>query len=342
MGKVTIREYEVSEFRGNFPDVPTAAGVDLDALRAQDNDAMFISLPIIPKIGATSQNGLLYDEALADSIIAQINTKRPEGIFGHLKDEDRATSYPEAAAIWIGAKKENGAVWAKAFLASPTAKERIRRLKATGGQIATSIYGKGDYETIRPGVRRLTNFDLESLDFAPPARAALRNGSQPNVTAELEQEIPEMTKEEVVAELTVADIPAPLREQIVTELQTTVSELQATVAEYQRREFDALLDSRVAELTAWQVTTEENKRRLESFRRTLRNSIVSKLAGQHEATVVAETIDAVWADLQPIAETVRDALAGPAAVVSGKVKSSTAWRDELVANAGKMRAERGI
>lgn len=344
MSKEAVQEYTIGEFRGTFPDVPTAAGVDLDALRAHDSDLMMVTVPIIPQIGATSRNGLLYDEALAASIVAQINEKRPDGIWGHLKEEERSTAFPEPAATWVGALKVDNAVWAKALINGP-AKERIRRLKATGGQIATSIYGKGDFEPVSQGVRRLKNFDLESLDFAPPARAALRNGTQPIVTAELEieQETVEMDRNQIISELTVADIPAPLREQIVAELRQAVSdrdvlvsELQTTVSEYRRREFSTAVKAKVAALTNWPVTEAAAVAKLDAFRRTLESRIVAELAG--DATKLETVAETVWGDLQPLAETVRDALAGPAAVVTSKVGKRPKLEDTPEARA-KARSE---
>lgn len=345
MSKEFVQEYAVSEFRGSFPDVPIAAGVDMEALRAHDPDPMFISIPIIPQIGATSRNGLLYDDALAAAIVAQINEKRPDGIWGHLKEEERSTAFPEPAATWIGAVKVDNAVWAKALISGP-AKERIRRLKATGGQIATSIYGKGDYEPVSAGVRRLRNFDLESLDFAPPARAALRNGVQPIVTAELEieQETVEMDKNQIISELTVADIPAPLREQIVAELRQAVTdrdvlvtELQTTVSEFRRREFGAAVKAKVAALTAWNVTDAANLTKLDAFRRTLESRIVAELAG--DASKLEAVAETVWGDLQPLAETVRDALAGPAAIVASKVGSKRPKLEDTPEARAKARSE---
>ena len=164
-----------------------------------------------------------------------------------------------------------------------------------------------------------------------------------------------MTKEELLAGLALTDIPQTIREQIVagaqtvaelqqavTERDTLVSELQTTIAEYRRVQFDASIDARIAELTNWNVTGDAAKAKLDAFRRTLRGRIVAELGEERGAEQVAETVNTVWADLQPIAETVRDALAGPPAIVGGKAAGREAWKDELVANAGKMRAERGI
>ena len=72
-----IREYTIGEFRGDFPNVPTADGVDLEALSELDPEPLFVTLPVVPKVGSVSTNGLLYDERLLDDIEEQINAKRP-------------------------------------------------------------------------------------------------------------------------------------------------------------------------------------------------------------------------------------------------------------------------
>lgn len=354
-----VQEYMVSEFRGNFPDIPVAPGVDLAELKALDPDPVFVTLPVIPKVGMVSKNGLLYDDALVQSVEQQINNKRPGGIFGHLKDTDRNTAFPIPEGMWLGAKREGEQLWAKAYIPPGAARDHIKRLKAVGGQISTSIYGKGDYEpTKQAGVRRLTNFDLESLDFAPPQRAALGHGAVPIVTSEMEQENPEMDKQQIIAELTASDIPAALREQIVAEYKTQVTDrdtviatLKEQVVEYQRQKLDAAIDAKVVELTAWQVTGDAAKAKLEAFRRTLRSRLVAELAALRQAqgtaaepaeAKLADVAETVWADLQPLAETVRDALAGPPALVGSKTPRSQQWRDDLVSKAGELRAQYGI
>lgn len=340
----TVKELTVGELRGSFPDVPIADGVNMDELRAMDPDPVFLTLPIVPSVGAVSKNGLLYDEALVNSIETQINSKRPGGRFGHLREDERDTAFPIPDSMWLGAKREGNTLWAKAYVHG-AAREHVKRLKAVGGSIATSIYGKGQYEpTDKKGVRRLINFDLESLDFAPPERAALGYAAAPIVTSEMETE---MDRNQIISELTVEDIPARLRDQIVAEFRTQVADrdtliaqLQTTVAEFRRQQTESAIDAKVAELTAWQVTGDAAKAKLEAFRRTLRSRLVAELAGDvGKLGTVAET---VWADLQPLAETVRDALAGPPAIVAGKSKATASWRDELAKKAPELRAQYGI
>lgn len=174
-----------------------------------------------------------------------------------------------------------------------------------------------------------------------------------------------MNRDQIIAELTAGDIPQALREQIIAEAgqqsrqATRIAELQQqvddtnallttaqeTIAEYQRERFEAGIDTRVKELTNWSVRGEEAEKKLAAFRRTLKARIVAELGDARDADTVSETVQTVWTDLEPLAETLRDSLAGPAAVIGGKSRKVTdraAWRDELVAKAGELRTQYGI
>lgn len=150
-----------------------------------------------------------------------------------------------------------------------------------------------------------------------------------------------MTREELIAELTAGDIPATIREQIIAEhgqrnsqastiaeLQQRVSdttallsEAQTTIAEYRRTAFVSDIKERVSELTNWPVTGDEAKGKLAAFRRTLQARIVAELGEEREEDKVAETVQAVWDDLKPLAETLRDSLTGGHAIIGGKGRS---------------------
>lgn len=340
MSDEIVREYTVSSFRGKVEDVPIAEGVDVEALRQLDNDPMFVTLPIA-EIGAVSNNGTLYDDALIDSIAEQINTDRPGGIFGHLKEDERGTAFPIPEGLWVGARRIGQTLWAKSYIPPGAARDYVRNLKAVGGQIATSIYGRGKFEKVRDGVRRLTNFKLESLDFAPPSRAALGLGAVPHLTSEMsqEQEAEMPDKAQVISELTVADIPTVLRDAIVAEAakqsgeqatiaeltntvtakDVVIAELTETVEEMRRQRVGAAIDAKVAELTDWNVTTDEGKAKVAKLRELLKGQIAMRLGSDFKAERVAEIAAAAWEDIKPIAETVRDALAGPGAIVHGRV-----------------------
>ena len=338
-----IREYTIGEFRGDFPNVPTADGVDLEALSELDPEPLFVTLPVVPKVGSVSTNGLLYDDRLLGDIEEQINPKRPGANFGHLTDAERDTAFPKPDALWVGALRVGETLWGKAYVRPGAARDYIKTLRAVNGSISTSIFGRGKYEKVAKGVRRLTRFDLETLDFAPPSRAALGGGVTPSLTAEMsgesaEKEDNDMDREQIISELTVADVPDALRtaiveeanagavaEERVTELtqgitdrDAQITELTSVVSEFKVREFESALDGRISELLDWSVEGEEAKSKFDAFVRTLRSRVVSELNGKTETEAINEALTAVWEDLKPLAETVRDALSGPSAIVGGK------------------------
>jgi len=340
MSDEIVREYHVSTFRGKVEDVPIADGVDMEEIRRSDPNAMFVTLPIA-EIGAISNNGLLYDESLVNSIVAQINADRPGGILGHVPDEERSTSFPLPAGLWVGAMLAGETLWAKSYVPPGAAREYMGNLKKVGGQIATSIYGKGKFERVRDGVRRLTNFKLESLDFAPPGRAALGMGAIPHVTAEMdsEQEPIMADKAQVIAELRNAKVTPqrgwqPSGETVdVSEMQGLLAErddritvLETTVGEFRRREFERAVDAVVVEMTDWPVretAPDSNgktaKDKLAALRAMFKRAVVDKMGDEQDSAKVAEMAAAAWEEIKPIAEMMRDALAGPAAIVGGRV-----------------------
>jgi len=343
MTEEIIREYTVGRFRGDFPDVDIAPGVDMEALKELDAAPFFATLPIVPEVGAISENGLLYDEELVSSIEKQINENKPGGIFGHLKDEERNTSYPLPSGMWVGAKRIANTLWGKVYCPPGAGREHIRTLKALGGEIATSIYGKGKFEKVRDGVRRLTNFKLESLDFAPPTRAALGYGAIPYVTSEMNMETTMADKQAVIQELRDATVPpqrgwTPSDTATVSEMTSQlaarddrITVLETTVQEFQRREFERAVDEKVAEMTDWPVgetapdaNGKTGKDKLAALRAMFRRAILEKMADDHTVEGIAEITAEAWEGIRPIAEIVRDALAGPAAVVNGRVQATGA------------------
>jgi len=362
-----VRDYVVGEFRGDFPQISTDARVDLDTLTAGDDKPFFLTLPV-GEVGRVSENGLRYDEELVKAIEAQVVGRG--GIMGHIKLEERATAFPVEDVDWVGAQRQGDTLWGKAYIPPGEVREYVRRLKARGGKLATSIYGPyAQREALQDGTHRIRGLRLESLDLAPADRAALKLGGTFGVTAQMEQskqdtdmeaDMP-VTKEQVIAELTVEEIPQVLRDQIVAgvqadrdakdriaELEQQLSDkdqiigtLQDQLAARQAQDFEAQLDARVAELVDWKVEGDEARGKVEAFRRTVRTRIASELGDARTAEKLAEVSDAVWADMKPLAEMIRDALAGPAARVGGRVRGSHKLDDSPEARK-RARAEMGL
>ncbi len=362
-----IQEYMIGEFRGDFPEVPVAAGVDLEALKADDANPFFVTLPVA-RVGETSANGLLYDEDLVKTIVESVNTEHPTGIMGHLTPEQMDTAYPVPDVFWVGATRQNGTAWAKGYVPPGAARDTLRRLKAVGGKAATSIFGPpGRRVPLGDGKWKVDGFKLQSLDLAPYDRAALKLGGQFAVTAEMDsytddREGTMLTREQIIAELTVKDVPATLREQIlresreaqaheqqIAELQqqvrdrdTVVETLRGQLAEYQLREFNATLDGLVGEYIKLESRDDAGRAKVAALRSLFRSRLVAEIGQERDPEKIKATAKRLWeAELQVVAETIRDALAGPAAVMGGQRRNTRQIEDTPEARA-RARAEIGI
>ncbi len=289
---VQIRETIIWEFSGGYPDVPIIDGIDMGEL-TQGTEPFFVTLPI-GKAGVVSGNSTYYGADFQRELVQQVLSKRPTGIMGHIPDHERSSSFPLPAAHWIGAIQHEGMTWGKAFIPPGPVREFVRRLKATGGKLATSIYGLANREWSEElSAWTLSEFELESIDLAPPERAGIRDlAVVPRITAEMQQPVaedgasesdPEPISEseesvdrlQIIQELTAADarlLPndvvnairaedlqqvAELRQVLNVgedaDLVQTVRELAETVREQQA----AAVASRVAELTRERIKADD-------------------------------------------------------------------------------------
>ena len=219
----------VWELRGNFPDVPITEGVDYESLIAGDDDPVFLTLPI-GKVNALSGNGRFYDEEFVVELERQTRETRPIGLMGHLKEEDRATAFPDEAIHWVGVRRVGEFLWGKGYVPSGPARDRIRRYKATGKKIATSIdaLAKGVYDDTLKAYRMLADsMRLNQIDIAPADRAGIPAlAAVPILTTEMNGDEPpqekRMDKYQVIRELTAEDaklLPEPVQEAVKSTVQ---------------------------------------------------------------------------------------------------------------------------
>jgi len=227
---IRVAETQLHKLQGEFPEVPTYPHVNTDLLYKGDSEPFHITLPIA-EIGRVSGNGLEYDEALVNSIAEQMQAG-VGGIRGHIPDEQLANAFPVDAVLWVGHQRDGNLLYAKGYIPPGETREDVRRKKAVGGSIATSIFGQAVRETQQNNKKgwRARQFQLEQIDLAPTKRAALANRKGFVITRETMQEdrMPEV--------ITVADVPETLREQIILASETArkaerVAEMEQQVAE---------------------------------------------------------------------------------------------------------------
>ena len=368
-----LREFQVHEFKGKYPEIETYPFVDKELLYKGDAEPFHIVLPIA-EVGRVSANKLEYDEEL----VAEIENQLPGlgGIRGHTPDEKRDTAFPTEDVDWIGHKRVGKTLWAKAYVPPGSNREEVRRRKARGGKIGTSIYGAAKRENTPAGNWRARGMRLEQVDLAPISRASLKLGGDFAITAEMEGAAPaagtvteldnhedDMEKTQIIAELTVTDLSDALRNAVIAEYESTkiaeleaektqkeqrISELEIAVnakdvriAELEGVTFETDLDAKIAELTDWQVNTEEGKDTLAKLRDEIKARATGKLGTVREMAQAETTVkELIEGDLKWLMELTRNALAGKAMIVSAKqsetVKTPTA--EEIAAS----RAQTGI
>lgn len=238
MSKKQLTEVFIGEFRGSYPDVPFSPNIDYEALiatdKAQETEPFFLTLPVAA-VDRISRNGLIYTSELVQDMADQINSNTPEGIMGHLKDEDTSSAYPLPAIYWVGSMlDEAGTLWAKGFIPSfrPEVRDHYRSLKAMNAKVGTSLFGQAHLEAAEEGDYPegsyfAREFELDTLDLVPHNRAALQMGSGAQITSQMfgTEEKPEkhetieedespMEREEVIQTLALEEIPETLVEQI--------------------------------------------------------------------------------------------------------------------------------
>ena len=120
-----------------------------------------------------------------------------------------------------------------------------------------------------------------------------------------------------------------------------IGTLQDQLQAKQAQEFEATLDAQVAELVNWKVEGDEAQAKVAAFRRTVRTRILSELGEERDAEKLEAAVKVAWDDMKPLAEMIRDALAGPPARVSGKVRDRHKIDDSPEARA-RARADMGL
>lgn len=211
--RILITEFTLQKLQGAFPDIPTYPHVDTELLYKDDPEPFHVVLPIA-EVGRVSSNGLEYDDVLVTAIAEQMQLG-VGGIRGHIKDEELTTAYPVDAVHWIGHLRDGKTLYAKGYIPVGETRDDIRRKKARGGNVGTSIFGSAVRELSKSGTGKswkARDFVLEQIDLAPSKRAALENRKGFVITKEMtEGEMPE----NVIT--SVNDVPEPIREQIIRE-----------------------------------------------------------------------------------------------------------------------------
>lgn len=177
-----------SAFGGRTPDIPIPQDV-LEAVvgEMQDSDPMYVTLPI-GKVEAKSRNGRTYPRAAMEAMVEAINTRRPSGQLGHLRESDRPYAFSVGPLKWMAARIEaDGTVLGKAYVMpfAEDVRQYIRMAKITRSPIGTSLYGMGETDDNE----RVISLQIESIDLVDPSRVGVIEAAViPTITAEMVDE----------------------------------------------------------------------------------------------------------------------------------------------------------
>lgn len=168
-----------SEMKGAVPNLKLPDDIDLTAIQA--SGFKFVTLPI-GAVDAQSRNERNYRRPAYEQMVAQINTNRPEGGWGHIKEEDMGTSYDPPAIRWLRAElAKDGTIWGKGLPLTPDANSYFELARATNARVGTSLHAwvtlEGD---------DVVGMELIRLDLADPARVGVpMTAAQPQLSSEM-------------------------------------------------------------------------------------------------------------------------------------------------------------
>jgi hypothetical protein len=333
----------ITELRGSFPEnIDYIDGVNIEELTRGDVDPMYLTIPI-GRVGSLSGNKRYYDEEWTVELERQVLHERPVGIMGHIKPEDRASSFPIEAVHWVGAARLGDTLWGKGYIPPGPDRDRIRRYKATGRKLATSIFAKADgvWDAAIGAYRMVAkSLKLQQIDIAPYDRAGVPSlAIVPILTAEMDDDggsvVPAPSdlpapESSVEAVLTTPDTPDSPSEEIIPET-TGTTDIEVTIAP--EDEDSSVEDPEpLAEEVPVLATPTEEEIQME------REEIISEMTPADTALIPATVRDAIIAEFAPappepaevgLFAEVRTALGGvePAQVVE-MVLELTAAREE--------------
>src|SRR5262249_41478526 len=105
---------------------------------------------------------------------------------GHVPDAEKSSKVPPSVGFWVGVARQGKTLYGKCYLLPGHFAEDMRVRKVVGGTQSNSLYapdstfGRNDDGTVN-----CVDMTLESLDFVPPERAALKLGGEFVLSSEM-------------------------------------------------------------------------------------------------------------------------------------------------------------
>lgn len=148
-------------------DVPLAPWVNLDKLKAGDDDPLEV---VVEVPAGKSKRGWNYRPEALQRIVGEVMSTGLPGFLGHQKAENVDTEFPVPVTHWIGAKWENGKAYFRG-LVDAAAKDLKRWIRA-GVIRQVSIFGQPKLQQTA-GEINVVDYRPLSIDWTPLNRAGM-------------------------------------------------------------------------------------------------------------------------------------------------------------------------
>lgn len=176
--RIQVEMQMVSEFRGAYPDIKLPEDVDIPSL---GENVQFVTLPL-GQVDSRSRNGRNYPRKVVESLMKQINDRRPEGMWGHVPTELIGTAYSPPAIRWLKAEMDaDGILWAKGLPLTADSDNYYRKARSTNAKVGTSLMAWAEMDG-----EDVTDADLITVDMADPARVGIPiTAAKPHLSSEM-------------------------------------------------------------------------------------------------------------------------------------------------------------
>ncbi len=164
-GEMSILEATIEGMKP--ADIPVAPGVDLEAIKAGDDDPLEVVVSV-PE--SKSKRGWFYAGESLQDIVNFVNAETLSGFLGHQKPDNVDTEFPTPVTHWVGAKWENGKAYFRGVVdkVAPDLKRWIRSKRVT----QVSIFGIPTLKNVA-GEVHVVGYKPLSIDWTPLHRAGM-------------------------------------------------------------------------------------------------------------------------------------------------------------------------
>ena len=164
-GEMSILEATIEGMKP--ADIPVAPGVDLEAIKAGDDDPLEVVVSV-PE--SKSKRGWFYAGESLQDIVNFVNTETLSGFLGHQKPDNVDTEFPTPVTHWVGAKWEDGKAYFRGVVdkVAPDLKRWIRSKRVT----QVSIFGIPTLKNVA-GEVHVVGYKPLSIDWTPLHRAGM-------------------------------------------------------------------------------------------------------------------------------------------------------------------------